>query len=258
MSTQNKIDSKTIDPRIRKELLMAGNRLKENKANRLGARRWLYASGLAVVVLVLRLFFPSFSGFAFPIICGIALLTLFINYIAKLKLPLNYLESAKAIEKKFPEVEGLLTTALEQKRTSEGFNFLQEKLIKDTLHFSMFQYWEDVGKELSIRYKTAYLAAMSLLIGIAALSFYTKDRDISIKAPGRPVFISSIEVTPGDTEIERGSAVVIAIRFRGNVARSATLVVRQDDGVVQNGRRIFSLPYRISRRRNRSLPIGSL
>ena len=211
---------------------MAAHRLRENKANRLGARRWLIASGLAALILVLRLFFPSFSGFAFPIICGITVITLFYNYISKLKLPLDYAESAKAIEKKFPQVEGLLTTALEQQRTSEGLNFLQEKLIKETLHFSLFQYWEDVGKKSRTRYKMAYLAAMSLLIGIAALTFYTKDREISINAPGMPVFISSVELTPGDTEIERGSAVVIAIRFRGNIARSATLVVRQDDGVI--------------------------
>jgi len=233
MSTHNQIDPKTIDPRIRKELLMAAHRLKENKANRLGTRRWLIASGLAVLILILRLIFPAFSGFAFPIICAIALPTWFLNFMERMKLPLDYSESAKAIETKFPQVEGLLTTALEQQRTSKGLNFLQEKLIKDTLHFSLFQYWEDVGKKSRTRNKSAYLAAMSLLIGIAALTFYTKDRDISINAPGMPVFISSIEVTPRDTEIERRSAVVIAIRFRGKLARSATLVVQQDDGIVQ-------------------------
>ena len=234
MSTKIPIDPRSIDPRIRKELLIAAHRLKEIRAHRKGTRRWLIASALALVVLGLRFTVPVFTDFAFPIICGLIAVTLFQNYFGRLKTPLDFLEAAQAVEKKFPEVEGLLSTALQQRREGESYNFLQEKLINDTLHFSHFQYWEDVGKESVAKAKGTFLAAMTLLIGLAAFTYYVKDQKIlAIGTPNMPVLISSVEVTPGDTEVERGSAVVIAIRFKGDVPRSATLIVQQDDGIRQ-------------------------
>ncbi|MCZ6672776.1 MAG: hypothetical protein O7C75_07545 [Verrucomicrobia bacterium] len=230
MSAKKDIDPRSIDPRIRKELIFAARQLKDNKVNRAGARRWLIASGLALVILGLRIVFGEFSGLAFPAICALAVLTLFLNYLGNLRTPLDYLEASREVEKKFPEVEGLLSTAMEQKRDAAGYNFLQEKLIKSTLHFSMFQYWEDAGKEARLPARVTYLASIALLLGVAAATYYAKDREISITAPSLPILISSVEVTPGDTEVERGSAVVIAARFNGDLARSATLVLQQDDG----------------------------
>ncbi len=233
MSATDPINPKRIDPRIRKELLITAHRLKENKVYIAGAKRWLVASVLALIVLGIRFTVPAFGGFAFPLICGLVAVTLFLNYIGKLKTPLDYLEAAQAVEQNFPEVEGLLSTALQQTRDGDSYNFLQEKLFRETLHYSNFQYWEDVGKKKSGPSKAAFLGAMSLLLGLAAITYYTKDVIFSINTPSMPVLISSVEVTPGNTAVERGSAIVIAARYKGDVPRSATLIVQQDNGTTQ-------------------------
>lgn len=233
MNSQSTHKRRAIDPRIRKELMNAARRFQENKIYRANIRRWLIASGVVIVILALSAFWPALGGLAFPAVCGVILVTLFANFIGKLKTPLNYAEAAREVETKFPDLGNILTTALEQKTGREGYNFLQEKVIDDALRFSFFQYWEDVGKRRRLKFQTAHWGSLALIAGLAALTYYAKDHPFEFKAPHLPVLISSVDVTPGNTAIERGSAVVIAARFRGDVPRSATLVVKQDDGVTR-------------------------
>ncbi|MCB1122055.1 MAG: hypothetical protein KJT03_10930, partial [Verrucomicrobiae bacterium] len=225
-------NAKLIDARIRKELLVAASRLRENKIYRANIRRWLIASGVIFLVLVARTFWSGLSGITFPIVCAVILLTLFANLVGKLKIPLDFAGTAKAVEKKFPDLGNLLTTALEQKRSGEGLNFLQEKVISNALQFSFYQYWEDTGKRVQRKLRIWHSGAIIMALGLVALTWYSKTRDVWISSPTMPVLISSIEITPGDTEVERGSALVVAARFRGDFPRSATLVLQQDNGSV--------------------------
>jgi hypothetical protein len=222
--------AKQIDPRIRKELYLATKRLRENKIYKANVRRLLIASGITVLILGIRTFWPALSGLAFPAVCAVVLFTLLTNFLSNFKIRPDFAEAARAVEAKFPELGNMLSTALEQKRTADGFNFLQEKVINDALHYSFYQYWEDTGKKRHGKLKLFQLGSLALIMSLAALVWYSKTQEQWIGAPSMPVLISSVEVTPGDTEAERGSAIVIAARFKGDFPRSATLVLQQDDG----------------------------
>ena len=50
--------AKDIDARIRKELLIAAKRLRDNKIFRATYRRWLIAAGLILLILGVRTFGP--------------------------------------------------------------------------------------------------------------------------------------------------------------------------------------------------------
>ena len=82
-----------IDPRIRKELLAAAKRLRENKLYRQSSRRWLMASGVALVILIIRTFWPASSAWAFPAVCGVVLITWLLNLLAHLKTPVDFTET---------------------------------------------------------------------------------------------------------------------------------------------------------------------
>jgi hypothetical protein len=162
--------ARSIDPRIRKELLAAAKRIRENKIFRASSRRWLIASGLIFLVLVIRTFRPVFIELAFPLVCVIIVGTWFSNLIGKLKTRLDFPEAARAVEKKYPDLGNMLTTALEQKRSGDGYNFLQEKVINSALHFSFFQYWEDTGKKIQRKLKLLHFGALLFMLGLTALT----------------------------------------------------------------------------------------
>ncbi len=226
-------EARSIDPRIRKELLAAAKRLRENRLYRASSRRWLIAAGIILLILGTRTIWPSTSQLIFPAVCGVVLLTWLINLLAQLKTPLDFADAAKAVEKKFPELGNMLTTALEQKRPDDGYNFLQEKVISGALQFSFFQYWEDTGKRKQHILRLKHFGALLLALGLGSLSWFSRGESQWIEAPNMPVLVSSIEVTPGDVEVERSSALVIAARFKGDFPRTATLVLQQDDGTTR-------------------------
>ncbi len=219
-----------IDPRIRKELTAAAKRLRDIKVYRGNLRRWLIASGIAILILGFSTFWPDFSSFAFPAVAFVILVTLYKNFVAKIHIPMDFGDTAVQVEKEFPNLENMLSTAIEQKRTPQGFNFLQEKVISQALHFSFFQYWEDTGKKDLAKLKLIHFGALMWIAALSALSWFSKSEESWIDAPSMPVLTSSVKVTPGNTEVERGSALVIAARFKGDVPRTASLILQKDDG----------------------------
>ena len=184
--------ARSIDPRIRKELLSAAKRFRESKLFRAGSRRWLIASGLTLLILGIRTFWPSLSGLTFPLVCIVLVGTLFTNMLAKFKTPLDFAEAAKEVEAKYPDLGNMLTTALEQKRPGEGYNFLQEKVISEALNFSFFQYWENTGKKRQTKLKLLHAGSVLVMLGLVTLSWYAKGQERWIDAPNLPVLVSSV------------------------------------------------------------------
>jgi hypothetical protein len=146
---------------------------------------------------------------------------------------------ARRIEAKHRELDSLLVTAVEQKAPSPGdrFGFLQDRVFLQALAHNRTCPWEDdVPDGRILATQLIGLASFGLLaaviVGLATQAAQAR-RFVGL-APGLepPIAVSKYEVTvaPGDTEIERGTSLVVTARFSGTLPDDATLVVRDSSG----------------------------
>jgi len=138
----------------------------------------------------------------------------------------DYRAVARNIEQQHPDMQALLLAAIEQEPQGLGgqFGYLQERVIGDALRHAGKHDWLR-----SISSKRLFLAHFG---GIAALSFIIIA--LSQLLPSTPSLFTikrgvlagkdyNITVSPGDTTVELGTAVVIMARFDGRVPPEATL-----------------------------------
>ncbi len=147
--------------------------------------------------------------------------------------------AARRIETRHPELATLLLAAIEQRADRPGgrLGFLQETVIRSALAHNRDTTWEeDVPAERIRAVQVAGLGALAALIvvtiGLArhaelsrAVAGLPPDFDVSARAVRY-----AVTVTPGDTEIERGTSLVVTARFAGNVPDNATLVYWHSSG----------------------------
>jgi hypothetical protein len=140
----------------------------------------------------------------------------------------DYRTIARNIEKQHPEMQALLLAAIEQQPQGLGgqFGYLQERVIGDALRHADKHDW--LKSIPSTKLFITYIG------GIAALSFIVMA--LSQLLPSKPFFFTinkgmlvardyNIDVSPGDTTVELGTAVVIMARFNRRVPTEANLWV---------------------------------
>jgi hypothetical protein len=135
----------------------------------------------------------------------------------------DYRQIARQIEQHHPDLHALLLTAVEQQPDAKTgqLHYLQERVIQDALAEAKKRKWiETVSGSRLVGMQLAQLAALAAL-GLVLLNLR--------HAPGvlgRLSFASdrSVQVTPGDTSIEKGSGLVVFARFNGPLPADATLV----------------------------------
>jgi len=147
--------------------------------------------------------------------------------------PADFRALVAVIARENPEVRHLLSTALEQEPDSESgeFGFLQLRVIEEALVHPHTILWEQqISRNASSARKAQLvaLAAMVLVLMLAGNSGLSWARF-------HPASLISkeIEVSPGDTQVERGSGLVISARFGGPPPAEAALVLVWASGKTQ-------------------------
>lgn len=138
----------------------------------------------------------------------------------------NYRAVARNIERQHPDMQALLLTAIEQEREGLGgqLGYLQERVIGEALrHATKYDWLRSVSSKKLLLAELASIAALSFIF-LALLqllpsvpSLFTIDRGV---LAGKDY---NITVSPGDTTVELGTAVVILVRFDGRVPPEAKL-----------------------------------
>jgi hypothetical protein len=136
---------------------------------------------------------------------------------------------ARQIEQHHPDLHELLLTAVEQRpdpKTGE-LNFLQERVIEEALAESQKQQWvETVSDRQLFWMRGAFLAALLAFLGVLA--------KVAVSLPlGRSVALQhsqQVDVSPGDTTLERGSGLVVLAKFDRPPNKDVTLVARSATG----------------------------
>jgi len=146
--------------------------------------------------------------------------------------PVDLHAVAESIEREHPELRHLLTTAAEQapNPTTGEFGFLQLRVIEQVLLHRDREAWE-VGFQRK-RAKAGFVQAITLIILLIVLGCESQVTGVSGRS-GTAWLADSITVAPGDTQVERGTGLVVTARFGGTPPADATLVVISAAGKTQ-------------------------
>jgi hypothetical protein len=196
---------------------------------------WGVVALFALVVFVgARYVLPLAPGALIAIVGAFAVIGAFISARIVNRTAPDYRNIARQIETKRPDMHTLLVTAVEQRRDDSGrLGYLQERLLDEALGA--------IRQEQKLAVVPRRKMASAGLIHIVALAALIA---VLFQVPRTPtmqgsVFTtltkaeSKVTVTPGDANVERGSALVVLARFDGAIPPEATLVVTTNGGTAQ-------------------------
>jgi hypothetical protein len=144
---------------------------------------------------------------------------------------------ARIIERQHPSLNALLLTAIEHEPDADApTGFLHERLIDRALAHAATQNWPVTvaNKPYTRALAAAWLALIAFVATDIALRRQSSHHTTAIaqtqtEEQAHPTAFAAT-LTPGDTELERGTHLIIEARFNGPVPADATLVVSEADG----------------------------
>ena len=150
---------------------------------------------------------------------------------------------ARQIESEFPDLGSCLLAAIEQRPVlADGrFGFLQESVIRQALVHAACHAWPQVVPTRRLTFaavtQCVTLALIALtLTNLPSIAERTNPLASSPKGsvPSATAAGVSVEVEPGDAEIERGTSLLVLARVTGEMPADATLVTQPAVGDANN------------------------
>ena len=190
------------------------------------AMYWLFAGLLGAFLVTADWLWGWSSSLAnWVLFIGALLATVWAFYKYRRMQP-DYRVVARNIEQNHPEAKALILAAIEQEpENNEGqFGYLQERVIGEALRHAIDNNWlQSIPTKRIVLANIGRAAALLFLIVVLAQVF-----------PFKPLLFTTnkgiltdrgyqITVTPEDTSVELGAAVVVLARFNGKVPTGVTL-----------------------------------
>jgi hypothetical protein len=173
------------------------------------------------------------SRFAVFLLCGVgAALATVCLWLARATAP-GYLALARRIESAFPDLHSCLLAAMEQQPSLETgrFGYLQQTVIGQALVHAASHPWPDVvpPRRMALAVTAQFFTLSLFVCSLVAAAFWVNPATTSaaMKEKARRTqtgVAMSFTVEPGDTEIERGSSLLVLARVTGPLPADATLV----------------------------------
>jgi len=217
-----------MEPRLQKQLSALESMLGTARRLRLLTRCWLAAAAFSLFLLLIRKFTgwnPPFF-WAVPLIAG-TLAAYFVWKRAKRRGDDRKVLIA-TLERDHPELRHLLSAAVEQKPDADSgqFGFLQSRVIDEVLTHRRKILWKQDLEVKLFSAKNKHAGALFVFLLVLFFSFQAKQW----QPASEPWIAREITVTPGDVEVERGTALLISARFGGKPPAEATLVLLSASG----------------------------
>ncbi len=139
----------------------------------------------------------------------------------------DYNELARRIETRHPELHALLLTAVEQTPDprTRRLSYLQQKVIADAVAASRRLDWVRAVPAAQLWQARLFAAVGAVALGFVILAPIRKPAALPAIAKTAPTK-EAVTVNPGDTEVERGSGLVVLANFHRDVPGEATLVIQ--------------------------------
>ncbi|WP_437203095.1 hypothetical protein [Planctomicrobium sp. SH664] len=195
----------------------------------------LATSGLAVVVGLIA--FPFLSGIWLTLLLvGVVCAGWVVGRIAGRPRPSDRQAAALLVERRFPELDARLLTAIRatSNSTPHTYSFLECELVDDVLDQFSRQNWagslpQDRLQRFSILRWLAVAACLLAASGpLFSLSSKTPIADQQSTEAGDAAWTMTVE--PGNVELERGTSLLVLARFNGTPPGQVDLVATDPDG----------------------------
>jgi hypothetical protein len=219
-----------MEPRLRIELAAAELTLRRARLWRELTVCWLTAGAAVILCLLLQ----GFSGWTSPVLWIVPLLGGIIATVVVLqrhdRREADFVSLIATLEREYPELRHLLSAAAEQEPGESGFGFLQLRVVDEVLAHPQRLTWKSRLEQKLAAAQARGLASLAAALAALLVLAYGSSR-------AHPVLGSflagGVTVTPGDTQVERGSSLVISARFGGEPPAEATLVLVSSSGKTQ-------------------------
>jgi hypothetical protein len=210
-----------IDAQIQERLEALVRRERRVRLWRSLAVAWAAAgcAGLTLWLIEKQMGWRSWSGMALIALGAVA--STAVLYRRNQNRPANTRDIARIVETLHPELNGRLITVLQQQPGSDGrLNYLQQRLVQETIECSHRADWADATPVINLRLaQAANVSAFGLLV--AALFLLRGSGGGSFP---KGTTSQGITVTPGNVSLERGSALLVLARFTGRLPATVNLV----------------------------------
>jgi hypothetical protein len=200
---------------------------------------FLIATLVGLAALAIKFVTQMPLGAAVPVVCLLAVaLTIVFVWMATLTAR-DDRWVARQIEAAFPELHSCLITAVEQRPSLPNgrFGYLQVNVIHQALAHADRHEWRRVVPTTRIATAAAGNAValmlfLAVLAGIAFLKVSPSSASALLDAlrPSSAGSRFAVTVEPGDTEVERGSSLLVLAKIAGQMPPEATLIVTPNEG----------------------------
>ena len=130
---------------------------------------------------------------------------------------------AHEIEARHPELNSLLLAAIEQQPQPDGrLNFLQQRVVTQALDHSKQKRWTEgvTGGQL-VRAQAVQLVTLACLLVV----LFGMRSSAEKAAVQKAIEAVGVQITPGDTTLEKGQSLIIFARFAGTLPTGVDLVL---------------------------------
>jgi hypothetical protein len=162
------------------------------------------------------------SSLALPVVAALGIGAAIFVWARHRRVKPDWRRLACQIEARHPDLEGRLLTAVQQEAKDGGrLNYLQERLLQETLQHPGRHRWGQVAPKRGVALaQLAHVLALGLFVAVL-----WGLRTSGGRGPLAGWAETGVSVTPGDTSLERGSSLVVMARFGGRLPASVELVV---------------------------------
>jgi hypothetical protein len=140
---------------------------------------------------------------------------------------------AERIEKRFPDIDQKLVTAIEAPKPSES-EFLRQRLIEETLSHSKKHPWEEIVP----RWRLSMLWGLQWMFLLCALILPLILRTTGDQKPlaANPALekLTDWVIEPGNTQIEKGTDLLVSVRFPEQFTEEMKLIAESPNGESQS------------------------
>jgi hypothetical protein len=188
---------------------------------------WIIAALVGIGLISINRYWGWQSPIADWALCITTVLATIYALYRSRRMQLDYKAVARHIEQQNPDLKALLLAAIEQEPEKPGgqFSYLQDRVIGEAVrHATKHDWLQSISTKKLLFAELAGAFALTLIITILLQLFPAVP---FLRAPGLNAPISrgyEITVSPGDTNVEAGSPVVVLARFGKRVPSKATLL----------------------------------